>query len=162
MPEAIVRKYSREIFGYLCRFTGSAMLAEELLGDVYVRLIEQYSKVRDVSFEWRPWLYRVATNVAISNHRRQKIRGMFGITKKEVNTNHPLPDSILETDEQGEKVRAAIEKLGAKHRAVVLLKFYQEMSYEDMAEVLKINIGTVKSRLNVAKSKIEGLLLGEI
>lgn len=88
-------------------------------------------------------------------------RGILKIEKETVLFSEP-PESAVEIGVQGNKVRAAIDKLGSKHKAIIIMRFYQEMSYDDMARVLEINVGTVKSRLSEAKSQLETLLEGAI
>lgn len=160
--EHLFRRHANELFGYLCRMTGDRAEAEEILSDVFVRLLEQgEGRLADASFEWRPWLYRVATNAALSRFRRQRIRSLFLAREHRQRAGEAAekPDPI-EGDEEGRRVRGAIEKLGGKYRAVLLMRAYQEMSYEEIARALSINVGTVKSRLNGAKQRLARLLGG--
>src|SRR3989338_5821853 len=71
--EELIKAHAKELFGYLCRYAGDPALAEDLLGEVFVRFLMQYKVKTDPNFQWRPWLYRVATNLVISHLRRQKL-----------------------------------------------------------------------------------------
>lgn len=157
--DMLVKRYSNELYGYLCRYTGDFALAQDILSDVFVRLMEQMTKTSDdVAFQWRPWLYRVATNLAISHHRRQKIRSMFLLKKSQVDINDAGPQEMMETSQEGLKVKAAVEALSYRHKAVILMNIYQDMSYEEVADALKISVGTVKSRISIAKQRLKETL----
>lgn len=151
--ELLFYKYSDELFAYLCRFTGNRGVAEDVLSTVFVRLIEETEKKgMDNMPNWRPWLYRVATNCAISHFRRQKIKNLFSLK----NRGCLGPESIsshdtVEGKEITQRLKKIVEGLSEKLKSVIILNIYQELSYEEVAVTLKINIGTVKSRLNEAK-----------
>lgn len=157
--ETLVRQHSKELFGYLCRFVGNRSHAEDILSDVFVRLIEQYRKTGDEPFAWRPWLYRVATNCALSHLRKQKIRSFVPFAGKEdVPESVPSPQQLAEMSNEASVIRSAIEKLSHKHRSILIMHVYQEMSYEEIARTLAISLGTVKSRISEAKTKIRDIL----
>jgi RNA polymerase sigma-70 factor (ECF subfamily) len=65
---------------------------------------------------------------------------------------------MLEMSQEGLKVKTAVESLSHRHKAVILMNIYQEMSYEEVADALKISIGTVKSRISIAKQKLKEIL----
>lgn len=152
--EDVAHLHSNEIYAYLCRFLGDKNTAEDLLGEVYVRLVEQFNKVNDPEFNWRPWMYRVATNLAISHTRKRKVRRLFQLFTALEESLPATSDQAIENNESECHVKEAVNSLGAKHRSIILLRYYQDMSYEEIAAVLKINMGTVKSRLNEAKKKL--------
>lgn len=156
--ESIVRQYSQEIFGYLCRFMGDRSNAEDVLGDVFVKLIEQIKKVNDPGFPWRAWLYRVATNRAISYGRKKKLRNFLFLEEEKIESNGHSPEKLAELSEEGLRIKKAIETLNHKLKSVLILRIYQEMSYEEIAQALKINIGTVKSRINEARQRVKTIL----
>ncbi len=160
--ESLVREHSNELYGYLCRYTGNFAHAQDILSDVFVRLIEQVKKSgSDPAFQWRSWLYRVATNLAISHYRKQKIRALFLLKNKSDNTEHEQLHKNMETSQEGVRVRRAVESLSHRHKAVILMNVYQEMSYEEVAAALEIDIGTVKSRISIAKQRLKSLLAEE-
>jgi RNA polymerase sigma-70 factor (ECF subfamily) len=155
--ESLVRLHSNELFGYLCRYLGNRTAAEDTLSEVFVRLIENFPRMgKDV--QWRPWLFKVATNLAISHQRKQKVRALFHMRSRAEGCNGH--DGCAELSVEVARLRGAIEKLGKRHRPVVVMRAYQDMSYEEIALALDINIGTVKSRINEAKEKLK-ILLGE-
>lgn len=157
--EELFRRHANELFGYLCRFTANRADAEDILSDVFMKMLEQGEQQLAVEgFEWRPWLFRVATNSAISRFRQQRIRALF--TRK--GAEQPAPvikgNDPVETIQDAERVRAAIRSLRPKLKTVLIMRVYQDLSYEEIAAAAGINVGTVKSRLNEAKRQLKELL----
>jgi len=159
LAEKLFEEHADELYAYLCRFTSNSAEAEDVLGDVFVKAIEEERLSSAEGFEWRPWLYRVATNCAISRMRRAKVRALFRrrMRPKEEGVSEAR-DSIDEA-QTWTRVRAAIKKLGARHKAVLLLQVYQDLSYQEIADALCINVGTVRSRLFEAKERVKATLL---
>ena len=155
---SLVERYSDELFAYLVRYTGDRSLAEDLLSDVFVRLLENQKKVQSTQFNIRAWLYKVATNIAISHHRKMKIRRFVSLENVRLKDKKSSPEAKASGKEEKERVRAAVLNLSLKLRSVIIMNIYQGMSYEEIGDALKINIGTVKSRLNEAKRKIREFL----
>lgn len=152
--EELVKKHSNELFGYLSRYMGDRASAEDALSEVFVKLIENYRE--DPDFLWRPWLFKVATNVAIGHIRKQKVRKFFSI--KEMQSHEPVMEDEEFSGTDIQKLRSAVEALGKRHKPVIIMRVYHEMSYEDIAVALDINVGTVKSRISEAKAKLKAAL----
>jgi len=146
----------------LCRYVGDSHEAKDLLNEVFLRLVKEMKKGCGADMRWRPWLYRVASNCAISYLRRQKVRRLFlAGARWEGQDESNTPQQIAQRSDEGRRVKEAVMQLGEKHRSVLVMRIYQEMSYQEIAEILEINIGTVKSRINEAKSKIRHMLEGQ-
>lgn len=160
--EELFRQHADELFGYLCRFTANRADAEEILSDVFVRVLEQGERrMAGEGFEWRPWLFRVATNAAVSRFRRRRIQALFA-RKDAVRPMPAAKDADpAEASQEAKRVRVAIEGLSPKLRVVLIMRIYQDLSYEEIADAAGINVGTVRSRLNEAKRQLKGLL-GEL
>ncbi len=118
--------------------------------------------------KFRPWLYAIATNQAIDAQRRNKRHRMVSLDRRseqdqgneigalmELLTSKELEaDSNVEAAERREWIRAAVEELPETLRTALVLVYYQGMKYKDAAEVLRIPVGTVKSRLHTAILKL--------
>jgi RNA polymerase sigma-70 factor (ECF subfamily) len=154
--EELVKNHSNELFGYLIRYMGNRASAEDALSEVFVKLIENYTE--DPDFLWRPWLFRVATNVAIGHIRKQKIRKIFLLREIQCHESGVEEDGPSGVDVL--KLRTAVDSLGKRHKPVIIMRVYHEMSYEEIAKSLDINVGTVKSRISEAKEKLK-IALGE-
>lgn len=164
----LVRRYERELFGYLRRYLGDDDLADDVFQNTFVQVfvkIRQYEPGRPA----RPWLYAIATNQAIDALRRRNRR----IADRPADTisapdeegePRPLfellpaaaesPPEAAERTEQAERVRAAVSQLPELLRQAVLLVYFQGLKYQDAADILGIPVGTVKSRLHAALTKL--------
>jgi RNA polymerase sigma-70 factor (ECF subfamily) len=160
---ALVRRYERELFGYLRRYLGDDDMADDVFQNTFVQVylkIKQYEPGRPV----RPWLYAIATNQAIDalrrRARRADQRADTAITTDEEGSARPVfdllpapgdgPPESADRTEQRALVRAAVNRLPELLRQVVILAYFQGLKYRDVAEVLDIPVGTVKSRLHAA------------
>jgi RNA polymerase sigma-70 factor (ECF subfamily) len=163
----LVRRYERELFGYLRRYLGDDDLADDVFQNTFVQVflkIKQYEPGRPA----RPWLYAIATNQAIDalrrRNRRADQRADAVVTADEDGQPRPLfellpapgdgPPDSADRAEQRELVRAAVDRLPDLLRQVVVLAYFQGMKYRDIAEVLEIPVGTVKSRLHAALARL--------
>jgi RNA polymerase sigma-70 factor, ECF subfamily len=165
---ALVKRYERELFGYLRRYLGDQDLADDVFQNTFVQVflkIRQYEPGRAA----KPWLYAIATNQAIDALRRRNRRTADRPAETisapdEDGEARPLfellpapgdaPPDAAERTEQRERVRAAVDRLPDLLRQAVLLVYFQGMKYQDAAEVLDIPVGTVKSRLHAALMKL--------
>jgi RNA polymerase sigma-70 factor (ECF subfamily) len=159
----LVRRYERELYGYLRRYLGDEHLADDVFQNTFVQVYQkagQYEPGRPV----RPWLYTIATNQAVDALRRQNRHSAVSLDQ----TSGESPDGELRTlldllessssdpldQVQGEErralVRAAVDQLPDFLRQVVILAYYQGLKYRDVAAILGIPVGTVKSRLHAA------------
>lgn len=163
----LVRRYERELYGYLRRYVGDDDLADDVFQNTFVavfRKIAQYEPGRAA----RPWLYAIATNQAIDAMRKRSRQGDRAADARtapdEEGEPRPLfelaaapgpdPGELADRAEQAERVRAAVAKLPELLRQVVVLAYFQGLKYKDIADVLGIPVGTVKSRLHAATTKL--------
>lgn len=162
----LVRRYQRELYGYLRRYLGDAELAEDVFQTTFVQVFSkagQFEAGRPV----RPWLYAIATNQAIDAMRKVCRRPSVSLEQIEVETDgeqRGLLDMLegRETDpfehadaaEVKELVRASVDRLPEFLRSVVILSYYQGLKYQEIADILNIPLGTVKSRLHAALVKL--------
>jgi RNA polymerase sigma-70 factor (ECF subfamily) len=163
----LVRRYEREMYGYLRRYLGDDNLADDVFQNTFLQVfvkIDQYEAGRPV----RPWLYTIATNQAVDALRRNGRRPAASLdqmvretSEGEVRSlldllesNSPDPLEMLQHEELRLTVRASVDQLPDFLRQVVILAYYQGLKYRDVAEILDIPVGTVKSRLHAALVKL--------
>jgi len=164
----LVRRYERPLFGYLVRRTGNYSLAEELFQTTFQRVIERCDQFI-VGRSFRAWLYSIASHLAIDAHRhsgRQRSAEVSNGDQREdshqgtlldlVTDREPAPPERLEADETRRILATAVEKLPDDRRHVVQLAYYQGLTHREVAEVLDIPLGTVKSRLHKALLELHG------
>jgi len=163
----LVRRYERELYGYLRRYLGDANLADDVFQNTFLQLYlkrEQYEAGRPV----RPWLYTIATHQAIDALRRAGRHPTVSLEQQTGDESDGEPQRLLglleeagpspvdrvSTDEAREVVRQSVDALPDFLRQVVNLAYFQGLPYRDVAEVLGIPVGTVKSRLHTALQRL--------
>ena len=161
----LVRRYERELYNYLRRYLGDATLAEDVFQNTFLQLhvkLDLYEKGRLV----RPWLYMIATNQAIDALRKAGRHRTVSLDAKApsedesstyaelIEGNEVDPLASLEGAERRQWVRDALEQLPPYLKSVVIMAYFQELKYREIAEALEIPVGTVKSRLHAAVAKL--------
>jgi RNA polymerase sigma-70 factor (ECF subfamily) len=164
----LVRRYERELYGYLRRYLGDGTLAEDVFQNTFLQVYVksgQYEPGRPV----RPWLYTIATNQAIDslrrNGRHQAVsldepradpgEGELARLLEMLHSRGPSPVESASAQERREQVRRGVEKLPDFLKQVLLLAYYQGLKYREIADILGIPVGTVKSRLHAALVKLQ-------
>jgi len=161
----LVHRYERELFSYLRRYLGNAEMAEDAFQATFLQLhlkCDQFDEGRRL----RPWLYMIATNKAIDLQRRNKRHKAISLNtarSDEQDTGRMVdlipsaennPHAELERVEGGEWITCQLDELPEHLRLVVNLVYYQGLKYREAAEVLSIPVGTIKSRLHAAITKL--------
>jgi len=164
--DELVRRYERELYSYLRRFLGDAAAAEDAFQATFLQVhlkCDRFESDRKV----RPWLYTIATNQAIDLQRRGKRHRMISLDRRDaaadddagtlanlLESREAAPTAGLESDERQNWIRGAVADLPEQLRAAVNLIYYQGLKYREAADVLKVPVGTVKSRLHTAVLKL--------
>ena len=165
--ETLVKRYSRPIFTFVCRFLNDSDAASDVLQHVFTKL---YLSLPTLSTgkPLRPWLFRVARNRCLDELRRK--RGIpfseFQVTGEEeelsplelIPDSGPLPEEIAEQHHIQAMLQAAIATLQPTFRAVVLLRYSQQMSFREIASVLQMPEATVKTYFYRAKPLLRAAL----
>lgn len=160
--EILVERYKNPIVSYLFRFVGDFRTAEDLAQETFLRV---FKKVRDYdsSAKFSSWLYFIASNLAKDEFKRRARHPAKsldwqggGDTTRNVpqikaNTTDSVPHVILEHDEARRDVNRALDILEAHDREILLLKDVQGLSYDEIARILELPMGTVKSRISRAR-----------
>jgi RNA polymerase sigma-70 factor (ECF subfamily) len=147
----IVDRYKDSLVNYVTHLVRSREHAEEIAQDAFVRLYRSASRYREKE-RLGPYLFRIATNLVVSEARRQK-RWNLLLPRLGASMRHhvPLPDTELLSDEVQRQVTAALERLPLRYRAPLVLFEIEEWSYEEIAKALGLRGGTVKSRISRAR-----------
>ena len=161
--ERLYERYHRQIYAYLLAMLRTQHAAEDLSQDVFVKLSTNLKSYRFQS-PFHHWLFRLARNVAIDHLRREKVRFTTSLdavpsegTALKDRVREKGPDA-LDQAEGGERalvVRAAVLELPDTFKEVVVLREWEDLSYEEIAERLDLSVGTVKSRLFRARGLLE-------
>lgn len=161
LPE-LMRRYEKELFHFLIRFAGNRAFAEDLFQEAFLQ-VHQSAKTFDASKRFKPWLFTIAANKARDHLRREKRRrtaplsamidpssdsGASFIDLMEADI--PLPDDTADDAEIANLVRELADQLPDHLREVLVMAYFHQFAYKDIAEMLSIPLGTVKSRLHAA------------
>lgn len=154
--ETLVRRYNRRVWNVAYHFTGRAEVADELTQEIFLHVLGAL-KSFDPSGHLPAWLLRVARNYAIDNYRRKRreLAATAGLDDPEAlvqRTSAPRksssPEAALEQKDLAAWIRSGLDKLPKELSQAVVLRDLQELSYEEMVNVLDVPLGTVKSRIN--------------
>ncbi len=163
----IVDAYEARIFGFVKRMVSSAEEASDVTQEVFIKAFQNIHRF-DGRASMRTWLFRIAHNLCIDRARKSD-RSIHEVSlEMDVETNETQdipdhrwsPDDILLNDELMEVVETGIGTMSEKLRSVLLLHDKEEMSYEEIAALLAIPVGTVKSRLFLARSHLQSVITG--
>ena len=158
---ALVERYQRRLLGWLFHACGSRHEAEDLAQETFARA---YRKLRlyEGRSSFYTWLCRVAMNLLISQRRRKRLENQVSREGFDVAMNsvgqEPAVDQQMERNEIQQCVQAAIAMLDLDRRTVLLLRDFDGMDYEQIAETLDIPVGTVRSRLHRARLELKSIL----
>ncbi len=159
----LVQRYQDRLYPTMLRLTGSADDALDLLQDAFLRAFEKLGSFHGES-SFYTWVYRIAVNLALSGRRRQRSLRVVGLNRGEVDldpagdpatTDPTLP---LERDERDALIQSALNSLADDHRAVVVMKEFDGLRYEEIAATLGVPVGTVRSRLHRARLELRDRL----
>ncbi len=155
----LVERHHSPLLGFLYRMTGgNRPLAEDLVQETFLRLLHgigQYQYPRP----FKPWLYTIATNLARDHYKQAEIRHTISMPERTPEIQSDAPEEALLLDIEAQQVAAVITGLPAHQREAVVLRYYQELSLVEIAEVLSVPVGTVKSRLSLGLKQIRERIL---
>ena len=156
---ALVEQYRDNVYRLAYRMCGNAYDADEAAQEAFVAAWRALPNFRgDAKFS--TWLYRLTTNAAIDVMRREKRHQTVGDGEMvDVADDADSPQETVERTEQQEAVQKALSTLSEEYREVLLLRYMEELDYAEIAEVLQLPSGTVKSRINRAKAALKAALL---
>ncbi len=164
--EMIVKKYQQPLLAYVGRMVGQREMALDFTQDVFVKA---YASLRSYKprYKFSTWLFKIASNLVIDHWRKKKIAAFSlsepldpedaGLTL-EVPDDEPSVSRTFEVEELRRKVETAVERLPGPLRELFVWRHINELSYEEMAEIKDLPLGTVKNRVFQAKEMIRRLM----
>jgi RNA polymerase sigma-70 factor (ECF subfamily) len=162
--EDLVRLHTRRVYGICYRFTGSDSRAQDLTQDVFLRVFKSLKSFRAGEGSFTVWLGRLTRNLLIDNYRASKQER----ATDSIETQLPMleertalssrTDGLLAGREASELLQAALQKLSPELRETVILRDLEELEYREIAEILHVPEGTVKSRLNRGRAELSRVI----
>lgn len=170
--EVLVGRYQDKLVNYINTLIHDYEISVDLAQEAFIRVYRNADRYEG-KYQFSTWIYRIATNLAIDEMRRRDRKGRFFLHNvmaffQKDEKDYPLPDfrhcpeKALGSQERLGKLQSAIDSLPEKYRLPFLLKEVHELSYEETSKVLKISLGTVKSRIHRAKMLLREKLNGVI
>jgi len=162
--DELVRTYTRRVYAVCYRFTGRDSEAQDLTQEVFLRVFKTLKTFRAGEGSFTVWLNRLTRNLLIDHYRRTKVdRATDSIEDRlplleETVQIGARTDAVLAGREASEVLQAALQKLSPDLRETVVLRDIEELEYREIAQVLNVPEGTVKSRLNRGRSELAKIL----
>ena len=147
----LVGRHQGSIVSLTYRMCGDLRLAEDAAQEAFVRVWQNLNSYKP-QYAFRSWLYRIAANAALDALRRE--RPTTDIDSLSLADSSAGPEQSAEDNERAAQVRRAIAQLSEPLRVVLVLREYQDLTYQEIADALDIPVGTVMSRLNSARAQL--------
>jgi len=155
----LFERHHRALFDYLARMTGNRAAAEDLVQDVFVRILKYRHTFRDDS-RFDTWAFRIARNVRADYFQGGQIREIALDEAAEPASGGAGTAEAFELDRQAARVRRALSLLREDQRELIVLARYRGMKYEAIADLLGVEVGTVKVRMHRAIVHLREIFLG--
>jgi len=169
--EEIVQRYNRRIYNICYRFAGSAEDAQDLTQEVFIKMYRTLNSYDVDKGAFMTWVTTVTRNLLVDNFRKKKQDRMTDSLdaaptehedamplSEQIPDKGPPPDARLQNRETRDMVHRGLQKLSPELREAVVLRDLQDMDYREIATVLKVPEGTVKSRINRGRAELARLL----
>jgi RNA polymerase sigma-70 factor (ECF subfamily) len=150
----LVSRYQDRLYPTVFRLTGCAEDALDLLQEAFLRAYEKLDRFHGES-SFYTWIYRIAVNLALSDRRKRRHESSAALPG-DLSGDRALDDPAvpLERAERDERIQEALDALAPDHRAVVVMKEYDGLRYEEIGAMLGVPVGTVRSRLHRARCEL--------
>ena len=164
--DILVKRYHDPLTNYIYRFLGDVKEGEDLLQETFLRVYRNRHSYRRIA-KFSTWLYTIAGNLARSEYRKRKRRRVYSLQStnrddEEYEVEIPdetfSPDTHAESTIQDRHIQDALSQIPEEFREVVVLRDVQQLAYEEIAEITGLPMGTVKSRINRGRTKLQGIL----
>jgi RNA polymerase sigma-70 factor (ECF subfamily) len=159
--EMIVHRYKDPLVNFVYNFVGNRVDAEDIVQETFLRVFKNKHLYRKIA-KFSTWIYTIASNLAKTELRRRKRRRILSLSSMgyedrdyEISDEYFSPERVVEGEMKGDQIREEILALPEKFREVVILRDIQELSYEEISKLLKIPVGTVKSRVNRGRIRLQ-------
>jgi len=162
--EELVRVHTRRVYSLCYRFTNSDSEAQDLTQDVFLRIFKTIKTFRAEEGSFTTWMARLTRNLLIDNYRRKRQDRMTDSLEpqlpvlQEQLAGSSRPDGLVAGREARERLQTGLQKLSPELRETLILRDLEELEYREIAEILRIPEGTVKSRLNRARTELARIL----
>jgi len=161
--EELIRGYERLIYSIAYRMLGSAEDARDAAQETMIKIYRNLARCTSID-AFQSWVYTITNNTCIDELRKRKnkttdsldelVKTDDGAMAKQLKSNDPTPEDILLRREQQKMLQQAINKLSPEHRALIVLRDINGLSYDELSATTGASLGTVKSRLSRARNQL--------
>ncbi|MCX6152132.1 MAG: sigma-70 family RNA polymerase sigma factor [Ignavibacteriales bacterium] len=161
--ELLVKRYKDPLMNFVYRFVGDRDVSSDVVQDTMIRFYLNKDSYKSFA-KFSTWIYTIATNLAKNELKRRKRKRLFSIDNDDdeqeivIKDNAALPDVLADSELKNRIIEKALSKVKPVYREVVILRDVQDLSYEEIAEITGLSIGTVKSRINRGRTQLQKLL----
>lgn len=161
--EGIVNAYTRRVYNLGYRYTGRSEEAEDLTQEIFIKVYQNLKSFRSEAGSFQNWILKVGRNLIIDRYRQMR-RFQQSAGSEEMETMNlsdektPSPHKVFEQSESARYLREALQKLSPELKEAIILRDLEGMAYQEIAALLAIPEGTVKSRINRARLELAKLL----
>jgi len=155
--EILINKYNKKVFGYIAKSVGDKHIAEELTQEVFLKIYRNLNRF-DKNLSFSVWLFTIARNTTIDYFKSSNSQYTYalneGLDSNRINNTSQNPVEIIEKKENREILDRMVNSLPSKYKELIVLKYFEELSYCEISKRLDIPINKVKWRLYEARKKI--------
>jgi RNA polymerase sigma-70 factor (ECF subfamily) len=162
----LIRRYERPVFALLFRMVRDRELAEDLSQETFIKALNAIESYRP-EFKFSSWIFKIANNAAIDHLRRRELDTLsldgsphaetpeaMQATALQIGARQETPLDTVEAKELGSEIEAAIGRLRPEYRSCILLRHVEGRAYEEIAEILDLPLGTVKTYIHRARNEL--------
>ena len=157
----LVNRYQNKLLNFIHYYVGNLELAEDVVQDTMIRLYNKKHYYKEIA-KFSTWIYTIAKNIANTELRKKKRKGVVSLsnlTKNdkdyEIVSTYNSPEHDIEAEFTNLKIRKAINNLSEKYLDVIILRDIESKTYEEISSLINLPIGTVKSRINRGRIKLQ-------
>ncbi|MBS3944711.1 MAG: sigma-70 family RNA polymerase sigma factor [Melioribacter sp.] len=162
--EILVKRYKDPLMNFVFRFVGDRDACTDIVQDTMIKFYLNKDSYREFA-KFSTWIYTIAGNLAKNELKRRKRRNLFSIDNSDDERSIQIedksflaPDRSADSEIKNEMIQRALLRVKPVYREVVILRDIQSLSYEEIADIKKLSIGTVKSRINRGRTQLQKLL----
>ena len=159
--DILVRRYKDQLLNFVYRFVGNRTDSEDLVQETFLRVYKNKHYYKEIA-KFSTWVYTIAGNLAKTELRRRKRHKLFSVSNfvneerdYDIPDRERTPDMQVDGSIKEQFIQNAIDKLPPKFKEVIILRDIQGFAYEEISQILNIPLGTVKSRVNRGRLKLQ-------
>jgi RNA polymerase sigma-70 factor (ECF subfamily) len=159
--DEIVKRYKNPLFNFVGRLLGDNFYGEDIVQETFLRVYRNKHRYHQVA-KFSTWIYTIASNLAKTELRRRKVRNFFSISSKGAEEkDYDIVDTATDVEKEvdgairTQMILREVDKLPPHFKEAVLLRDVQDLSYEEISNILDVPLGTVKSRVNRGRSRLQ-------